>query len=141
MTDTETLTRPNWRGKAETKAVKQTLDIRDFKGRPGFALLLIAANPHLSVTDILECLRLHGVGRSRTWVTRRRWLFHDEAGQGAKADADGKDARALKIVAANPTLSLRDVSRLLSEAGIDRSREWVRRHRTFSDTESPIHKT
>lgn len=141
MTDTETLSRSNWRGKIETKPVKQTLDIRDFKGRAGYALLLIAANPHLSVTDILECLRLVGVGRSRTWVSKRRWLFHDEAGQGAKADVDGNDARALKIMAANPTLSLRDVSRLLSEAGIDRSREWVRRHRGFSVTETPIHKT
>ena len=140
MTDTLTLCRTNGRGKAEIKTVKQTLDIRDFKGRPGFALLLIAANPHLSVTDILECLRLHGVGRSRTWVSKRRWLFHDEVGQGAKADLDGKDGHALKIMAANPTLSLRNVSRLLSEAGIDRSREWVRRHRTFSDTETPIHK-
>ncbi len=132
---------PEWRGKRETRVVNQTLDIRDFEGRPGFALLLIAANRHLSVADVLAYLKMLGVGRSRNWVTRRRWLFHDEAGQGAKADADGKDARALKIMAANPTLSLRDVSRLLSEAGITRSRDWVRRHRVSSDTQSPIHKT
>lgn len=128
------MTYPEWRGKQETRVINQTLDIRDFEGRPGFALLLIAANPHLSVTDVLAYLKMFGVGRSRNWVTRRRWLFHDEAGQGAKADADGKDAHALTIMRANPTLSLRDVSRLLSEAGITRSRDWVRRHRVSSDT-------
>jgi hypothetical protein len=140
MTDTETLRRTNWRGKTETKPVKQTIDIRDFKGRPGFALLLIAANPHLSVTDILECLRLYGVGRSRTWVTRRRWLFHDEAGQGAKADMDGKDSAARAIMVSNPRLSLRDMAVLLAENGIVRGKDWIRRNRG-TVAKSPIHKT
>jgi hypothetical protein len=129
MTDTLTLSRTNGRGKAEKKTVKQTLDIRDFKGRPGFALLLIAANPHLSVTDILECLRLHGVGRSRTWVTKRRWLFQDKVGPGGKADVDGKDNAARKIMGNNPTLSLRDMSILLAENGIVRGKDWIRRNR------------
>ena len=127
MTDTETITRTNWRGKIETKTVKQTLDIRDFKGRRRIRLLLIAANPHLSVRDILEYLGLVGVGRSRTWVSKRRWLFHDEAGQGAKADVDGKDGAALKIMGNNPTLSLRDMSVLLAESGIVRGPDWIRR--------------
>ena len=112
--------------------VRETIDLRQFEETPGYALLVIAANPHLSRSNILQWLRLKGVERSDSWITRRRWLFQNPNASnapGVKPDMDGKGKRALTIMRANPRLSLRELTRFLAEHGIRRSREWVRRNR------------
>jgi hypothetical protein len=132
MADKGTLSWPGNAGRTETRPINWTLDIRDHRGEPGFALLLIATNTHLSVTDLLLFLHSEGVGRSRTWVQRRRWLFQQAEtvnSPGHKPNGDGKDARAVEIMLDNPKLSVRDLSRMLKENGINRSRDWCRRHR------------
>jgi hypothetical protein len=116
-------------GRQQSRAVNLTLDIRDFQGRPGFALLVIAANPHLSIRETLTYLEAFGVKRSGSYITRRRWLFHDPAGSGAKTNRDGRDAAAIAIMATHPTMSLRDLSRLLAESGIVRGKDWIRQNR------------
>ena len=67
--------------------------------------------------------RLHIVGdpesRSVTLQARR----------GFKGNKDGKDEAAIAIMKANPTLKNPALSRLLSDRGIERSPEWVPRHR------------
>jgi hypothetical protein len=121
----------NWRGKKETRSINMTLDIRAHRGEPGFALLAIAGNTHLSVADLHRLLAVEGVGRSRSWIQRRRWLFQqpDAVNSSGKPNADGKDGFAMTIMRDNPTLSVRQLAKLLSERHIDRSREWVRRNR------------
>src|ERR1017187_8287795 len=65
----------DWRGNEVTRDVNQVINVRDFVGTPGYALLLVAANTNLSVGDILRYFGCDGVGRSRSWIQRRRWLF------------------------------------------------------------------
>lgn len=127
-----TLTITNKRGREQTRTVNLTIDIRDFKDKAGFAYLVIAANPHLSLRDTQEVLA--GVGEQHArpfgWIRRRRWMFHDtRTGVGQKPNADGKDEKARRIMAANPHLSNRQLVYLLKQHGIIRSREWVRKNR------------
>jgi len=129
----------DWRGRARpmSRDVNYTLDTRALRGTPGYALLVVAANPHLSAAVLRRLLESQGVGRSETWIRRRLWLFRppDSANSpGPKRNADGKDERALAIMADNRTLSLGQLTRLLSEYGIRRSREWVRRNRSSTVT-------
>jgi hypothetical protein len=121
-------------GKEVTREVHETLDIRKFQGMPGYALLVIAANPHLSCFNIWRWLRANGVGRTQSWIARRRWLFQDPSPPGAKRDPDGQNNRAFTIMTANPRLSVRDLTKLLAERGISRSREWVRQNRVVATT-------
>jgi hypothetical protein len=126
------ITWTNWRGRQESREVNDVLDIRDHGGEPGWAMLAIAANTHLSVADLLRLLEANGVGRSRSWVQRRRWMFQQPDAKnspGTKPNKDGKDARAIQILRANPKMSVRQLARELLKSGIVRSREWVRRHR------------
>ena len=116
-------------GNEVSREIIETIDLRQFEGRPGYALLVLAANPHLSRVNIWHWLQHKGVERSQTWIARRRWLFQEPCAPGTKPDSDGKRNRAVEIMRANPTLSLRDLTRLLAEYGIKRSREWVRRNR------------
>jgi hypothetical protein len=131
-----TISWTTWRGKEITREINLTLDIRDFRGTPGYPLLVVAANTHLSVADIgrfleAEALELPRVVRSRTWIQNRRWLFQQPGTDNYKpqSDQDGKGAEARVIMAANSALSNRDLSDLLKEHGIKRSREWCRHHR------------
>jgi hypothetical protein len=127
-----TISWTDWRDKEQTRPVNWTLDIRDHQGEPGWAMLAIAANTHLSVADLLRLLSTGGVERSRSWIGRRRWLFSklDAINNpGAKPNKDGKDPLAIDVMRANPTLSVRQLVRALSEHGITRKREWVRQHR------------
>ena len=126
----------------QVRKVNMHLDVGDFKGLAGFPWLLMAANPHLSVTDLVRAyLHIGGGKRSRSWFDRRRWLFVRDRPPGAKPDLDGLDMRARELMAEHSTRSAREVSRLLKAAGINRSREWVRRHRcegAHTDTQHPI---
>jgi len=132
MADKGTLSWTNWRGKEETRVLNYVLDIRNHVGQPGWAWLVIAANPHLSVADLLRFLSCKGVERSRSWMARRRWMFQPDDTKnspGQKPNRDGKDDRAIAIMRDNTRKSVRQLVWLLNEAKIDRSREWVRRHR------------
>ena len=118
-------------GREQVRTVNLTIDIRDFKDKAGFAWLVMAANPHLSVRDTQEVLASVGEQHTRPvgWISRRRWLFHGTGKAGARSNADGLDDKAHKIMEKNPHLSNRQTVHLLWENGIRRSREWVRKNR------------
>jgi hypothetical protein len=130
-----TLEDPDRYGREQVRTVNLTIDIRDFKDRPGFVWLLMAANPHLSVRELQEILaavdeRLY---RPAGWISRRRWMFHGKGKAGAKPNADGLDEKARSIMAANPNLSCRQMVYLLRKNGILRSPEWVRKNRVAAN--------
>lgn len=132
MADTWTLTlEPDRHGREQTRTVNLTIDIRDFKDRAGFAWLVMAANPHLSVREIQDVLAAVGEQHERPlgWISRRRWLFHGKGKRGAKSNADGLDGKAHLLMDANPQLSNRQMSWLLKKNGVNRSPEWVRLNR------------
>jgi hypothetical protein len=122
---------PDRYGQERVRTVNRIIDIADFTDRAGFAYLLMAANPQLSVRDTQEVLASVGEQHERPvgWISRRRWLFHGVGKSGAKPNPDGKDAEARRIMAENPRLSNRQMVYLLRENGIRRSREWVRQNR------------
>ena len=120
------------RGHEVTRAVNQVIDVRDFVGTPGYALLIVAANTNLSGGEIDRYLKyIAGVERSRNWIQKRRWLFQPPGTSNptSPVDVDGKDARARQIMRMFPELSVRDLAAVLKENGVVRSREWVRIHR------------
>ena len=129
---TTTLRWRDGRGKTQVRTINYVLDVRDYVGMPGFAMLVVAANRDVAATDVLRFLEYEGVGRSQTWVRRRRWMFQEEGtdnGFGNKVNADGRDGQAVQIMNANPTVSVRMLAAILKGRGIVRSREWVRIHR------------
>ena len=133
MADTWTLTlEPDRYGRERVRTVNLTIDIRDFKERAGFAWLVMAANPHLSISEIQEVLSNVGEQHTRSvgWITRRRWLFHGRKQAGANSNADGLEEKAFKFMAENPRLSSRQMAHLLRKNGVPRSPEWVRRNRS-----------
>lgn len=121
------------RGKKQTRTVNLTLDIRSMEGLAGYPWVLIAANPHLSIADIERFLccklddGLDGVLRSRSWIQRRLFLFRRPKSD--RAHPDGKDERAIAIMQDYPTMSARNLSKLLKQHGINREKTWVWRHR------------
>jgi hypothetical protein len=119
------------RGHEVTRAVNQVIDVRDFVGTPGYALLIVAANTNLSGGEIDRYLKRIAIGRSRNWIQKRRWLFQPPGTSNptSPVDVDGKDARAREIMRMFPKLSVRDLAEVLKENGVIRSREWVRIHR------------
>jgi hypothetical protein len=131
MTDNGKMTWENGHGKEETRPINYVVDIREHLGEPGYALMAIAANTHLSVSDLHRFLEYNGVGRSLNWIQKRRWLFQPPgtANGTSPGNADGKDARAREIMRMFPNLSVRDLAAVLKENGVVRSREWVRIHR------------
>lgn len=132
MSDKITIIYENGRGKKVQRAVNQIIDVRDYVGTPGYAMLVVAANANLSVADILRFFETEDVGRSRSWIGRRRWMFQPPGTfnpSGTKPNQDGKDDWAVEVMRDNPTVSVRMLAHLLQEAGIGRSREWVRQHR------------
>jgi len=135
MGDKITMTWTDGRGKEQVREVNPIIDVRDFVGTPGYALLLVAANTALSVSDVLRFFDIDCVGRSRSWIQRRRWLFQQPGTVNAiaKPDRDGNENRAVYIMGQNPTLSVRQLVVLLKEHGISRGREWVRIHRCDAD--------
>jgi hypothetical protein len=132
---TLTLDEPDRYGREQVRTVNLTIDIRDFKDKAGFAWLVLAANPHLSVRDIQEVLINVGEQHERPlgWISRRRWLFHGSGTPGGKRNADGQDERAREIMAEHPRLSCRKLVYVLREHSIFRSSEWVRQNRIFDN--------
>ena len=138
-TNTEiTMTWEGLSGRTVSREVNQIIDIRDFIGTPGYSLLLVAANTHLSIADLAWILFMQSLAlkkprieRSRTWCQKRRWLFQQPGtvNRISRSDRDGKGERAVKIMGEHPRLSVRDLQALLKQSGITRSREWVRQHR------------
>jgi hypothetical protein len=63
------------RGRRQSREVRLTLDVRRFEGMLGYPLLVMAANPHLSVADLLRWLERKGYERGRGWAEKRRKLF------------------------------------------------------------------
>ncbi len=131
MGDKITMTWTDGRGREVTRELNQVIDVRDFVGTPGYAMLLVAANTALSVSDLLRFFWLSDVGRSRSWISRRRWMFQQPGTTNAvaKPNKDGYEVRAVTIMGENPALSVRQLVHLLKEHGITRGREWVRMHR------------
>jgi hypothetical protein len=121
----------DWSGKEQVREVNMTLDLRKFEGTPGYALLVLAANLHLSIRNIQDWLELKGVGRSKGWLYKRRWLFQQPGTRSpnSKTNRDGKDERAIVTIREYPTASLRDLVRVLKAKGIIRGKDWVRTHR------------
>ncbi len=142
MSDTTEMSWEDYRGNKRTRAVNQVADVRTFLGTPGYSMLVVAANTHLSVSDLERFLEIQaretpGVARSRSWIQRRRWLFQQAEVNNCKrppGNVDGKQDRAYAIMGEHPTLSAYELSWLLKKNGIVRSREWVRRHRVTTTT-------
>jgi hypothetical protein len=135
--DKTTISWTNWRGKEEAREINHVIDIRNFRGTPGYSMLVVAANTNLSAFDIEMFLRLEArefplVERTPSWIKRRRWLFQQPGTnnyKGATPDQDRNHARAVRIMAEHPKSSVRGLSRLLKQHGIKRSPEWCRKHR------------
>jgi hypothetical protein len=121
-------------GKLITKKVNCVLDIRDFKQRAGFAWLLIAANPQLSLREIQSALEAVGKQheRSASWIGRRRWMFHDPSKPGAPKNRDRRDEQVLAFIETHPKMSSRQIAGFLQKKGIARSATWIRQHRVLS---------
>ncbi len=134
MSETVTMAIEQYSGKMVDREVHQVINVKDFVGRAIYPWLVMAANPHLSAPDIAAVLLLtttHKGWRSDRWIRKRRWMVQPNTRDmpGRRAGSDGKGERAVRIMLANPDLSLRNLVRLLKEHGIVRSREWVRMHR------------
>lgn len=108
------------------------IDIREFKGRAGMPWLIMAANVHLSINELLAVMAAHGYERTRSWVSRRRWIFFDAGyvrSAGVVRNADGQEERAHRIMAEHPRVSARELARILSKKGIKRGKDWVLKNR------------
>jgi hypothetical protein len=132
MTNKTVMRWTDGRGRECVREVNQVLDIREFKGTPGYALLVCAANGHLSIAEILMFLYSQGVERGENWVRRRRWLFQPPGtvNRNTAANTDGKDERAIEVIREYPSASLRYVVQILKERGIKRGKDWVREQRS-----------
>jgi len=113
--------------------VNQIIDIREFTHCAVYPWLLMAANPHLSAPDLSEVTASQDkceIFRPARWINKRRWMCGETRHRGGnRPNADGRDPLALRLLAANRDLSLRDMARLLKKHGVQRGREWVRVNR------------
>jgi hypothetical protein len=132
MSDKTTFTWVDWSGKEQRREVNLTLDVRDFKGRAGMPWLIMACNTHLSINDLLLVMASYGYERTRSWVSRRRWIFFDAdyvRNAGGVRNSDGQEARAYRIMDEHPHVSARELARILRKHGIRRGKDWVLKHR------------
>ncbi len=116
------------------KKFRYRLDINaaDFKGRAGMPWLIMAANLHLSINELLEVMEAYGYQRTRSWVSRRRWIFFDAGyvrNAGRIRNADGQEGRAYQIMDKHPHVSARELTRILRKSGIQRGKDWVLKNR------------
>jgi hypothetical protein len=108
------------------------IDAREFEGRAGMPWLIMAANPGLSITELLDVMAAHGYERTRSWVSRRRWIFLDAnyvRSTGGVRDRDGQEARAFRIMDEHPHVSARELVRILKDGGVKRGKDWVLKNR------------
>lgn len=126
----------NGRGKKVTREINETINLRDHLGTACYPLLVIFANPQLSVADIRLWLSMlarttPGTERPDSWIQKRRWMTKKpgEASTGTRPSSDGKDARAVAMMRENPSLSARKLVALLGEHGIARNKDWIVQHR------------
>jgi hypothetical protein len=121
---------PNRYGRSVTKKVNIRIDVSRFTECAGFAFLVMAANPHLSATEIQHVLQSFGETqwRSETWIKKRRWMFNADSTP-LQPSADGLDERAGQIMRNNPRLAARKMTALLRANGIPRPPHWVYRSR------------
>jgi hypothetical protein len=137
-----TMSWTDWRGNKITEQVNTVADARNVVGLAGYPWIIMAANPQLSnvlIERYLEQCGIDGVERSRSWIQRRRWMFRrvpQGNAKGPRADIDGNEARALRIMREHPKLSAPQLSYLLEEHGIKRGATWVRTHRVDARTNS-----
>ena len=91
------------------------IDAREFQGRAGMPWLIMAANPNLSINELLEVMAAYGYERPRSWVARRRWIFlnPDYARMaGGVRNADGQETRAYRVMDQHPHVSARELTRI-----------------------------
>ena len=112
------------------------IDARNFHGLAGMPWLIMAANTDLSLNELLDVMAEYGYERTRSWVSRRRWMFAADYVRGAPVrkaggvrNADGKEAWAFQIMDEHPHASARELARLLRKSGIKRSKDWVLKNR------------
>ena len=132
MDNKGTMTWKDGRGRTVTREVNLSIpDIQKFVGHAGYIWLVIAANPNLSIADIVEWVANNDPKsmRSQTFIAKRRWMFHDKFKPGSRPNRDGQDDRARRIVAEYPELSLRDLGKVLVSRGIKRGKDWIRLNR------------
>ena len=85
----------------------------------------MAANVHLSINELLEVMEAYGYYRTRSWVSRRRWIFFDPdyvRNAGRVRNADGQEERAYQIMDKHPQVSARELTRILRKHGIQRGK-------------------
>jgi hypothetical protein len=108
------------------------VDAREHQGRAGMPWVIMAANPNLSINDLLAVMAAHGYERTRGWVSRRRWIFLNPdyvRNAGGVRNADGQEALAYRIMDRFPHVSARELTRILRENGIKRGKDWVLKNR------------
>ena len=92
----------------------------------------MAANVHLSINELLEVMTAFGYERTRSWVSRRRWIFFDAnyvRNAGRSRNEDGQETRAHRIMDEHPNVSARELARILRKSGIKRGKDWVLKNR------------
>ena len=112
------------------------IDAREFRGRAGMPWLIMAANVNLSITELLDVMAAYGYERTRSWVSRRRWIFFAAdyvRYAGRSRNADGQEDRARRIMDQHPRVSARELARMLAELGIKRGKDWVLKNRVTGD--------
>lgn len=113
-------------------AYRLDIDAREFQGRAGMPWLIMAANVNLSINDLLEVMAAYGYERTRSWVSRRRWIFFDAnyvRNAGGVRNADAQEACAYRIMDQHPHASARELTRILRKNGIQRGKDWVLKNR------------
>jgi hypothetical protein len=143
--ESSTLAISDWCGRSRgTRRVNHVLNTEDFKDKDsgGYVWLIIAANPHLSASEIQKWLEKtdERYWRSVSWIKRHRWLFHGKRHTGGPSlNFDGLDERAFQIMQDNPKLSSRKLAHLLHANGVPRGAEWVRTHRVRPELPAAAH--
>lgn len=108
------------------------IDARQFQGRAGMPWLIMAANVNLSINDLLDVMAAYGYERTRSWVSRRRWIFFDAdyvRNAGGVRNTDGQEERAYRIMDEHPHVSARELVRILRKNNIKRGKDWVLKNR------------
>ena len=138
MKPTKTMTFTDGYGREVKREIRYTVDVEQFRGTAIYPWLMVAANAHLSSPDVNRVLEIEANAdnccyRSVKWLQARRRMYikPDADNPINRGVQDGKEEATLAILRQYraSTMSAKDISQILSEHGIKRSRGWVRRHR------------